>query len=475
LNFYQDYGTKLYLNDWCGSSPIFYKKQSFEIIGGHLKPPQPKPIDKVGLYFYLSAGYCIYGKTPYHEISYLRPNQSIENKELVDGNITYLRNLVNRKTASSQAALNLIEEWIKEFEESTSGKIVIPLSGGLDSRLLISFIKDKSRIEAFTYGQSLNQSKSNEVKIAESLSRKLNFNWNHVELKNYSSYTENWLNKWGASSHAHGMYQMQFYSKISEKVPKGSYVLSGIIGDLLAGSLNNSRIDSPIDILKLDLSRDMNAQSLTNSIFNDSDEVAINNFLNDEFSQYKEFLNNKRALDLLTIQNKNMLLRYLVEVPRWYGLNSTSPFLDENIGLNMLCIDENLRYNREWQKSYLKDVGLADSDLGKTGLYYNTLNFLEINSKNVDLNLLTNLDFIPNFNDQLQTIRSGMSKLQSIKYKVFMELAQNRIFNFIGRSFLRLIKKSYINGLQKYNIYLTLIPLSYIERGAGESKNIQKN
>jgi hypothetical protein len=468
LNFFQDHGTKLISNNWCGTSPIFYDEQSFEIIGSHLKLTKPKPIDKTGLYLYLSAGYCIYGKTPYQGISYLRPNQSIENKNITDENLNYLRKLANRPNVPPENVLKLIQEWVNQFEESTSGKIVVPLSGGLDSRLIISFINDKSRIEAFTYGQSLNQSVSNEVKIAESLSRKLDFAWSHIELKNFSTYTESWLNKWGTSTHAHGMYQMQFYSKVAERVPKGSNVISGIIGDLLAGSLQDNRIESPIDILKLDLSRGMNAKLLTDSYFTSSEISDVHSFLRNEFSKYKGVYNNKRTLDLLTIQNKNMLLRYLVEVPTWYGLKSASPFLDEDIGIDMLCIDENLRLNRKWQKNYLESIGLADSNLGKPGSFYNTLIFSEINSGKVDLNLLTNLISIPKYDEALPGIKLAIDKLRLRRYKIFMKIAQSQHLNILGRLLLRIVKDSYNKGIQNYGIYLTLIPLCNIERNSVE-------
>jgi hypothetical protein len=463
LSFFQDHGTKLISNNWCGTSPVFYDEQSFEIIGSHLKLTKPKPIDKTGLYLYLSAGYCIYGKTPYQGISYLRPNQSIEDKNITDENLNYLRKLANRPNVPPENVLKLIQEWVNQFEESTSGKIIVPLSGGLDSRLLISFINDKSRIEAFTYGQSLNQSVSNEVKIAESLSRKLDFAWSHIELKDFSTYTESWLNKWGASTHAHGMYQMQFYSKVAARVPKGSNVISGIIGDLLAGSLQNNRIESPIDILKLDLSRGMNAKLLTDSCFTESEKSNVHSFLGSEFAQYKAILGNKRALDLLTIQNKNMLLRYLVEVPTWYGLKCASPFLDENIGINMLCIDDNLRLNRKWQKNYLENIGLGDSHLGKPGSFYNTLNFSEINSGNVNLNLLTTLIYIPKIDKVLTRTKLAIEKLRLRRYKIFMKIAQSQHSNILGRFLLRMVKNSYSKGLQNYGIYLTLIPLSHIE------------
>jgi hypothetical protein len=464
LSFFQDHGTKLISNNWCGTSPIFYDEQSFEIIGSHLKLTKPKPIDKTGLYLYLSAGYCIYGKTPYQGISYLRPNQSIEDKNITDENLNYLRKLANRPNVPPENVLKLIQEWVNQFEESTSGKIIVPLSGGLDSRLLISFINDKSRIEAFTYGQSLNQSVSNEVKIAESLSRKLDFAWSHIELKDFSTYTESWLNKWGASTHAHGMYQMQFYSKVAARVPKGSNVISGIIGDLLAGSLQDNRIESPIDILKLDLSRGMNAKLLTDSCFTKSEISGVQSFLSNEFSKYKGIYTNKRALDLLTIQNKNMLLRYLVEVPTWYGLKSSSPFLDEGIGIDMLCIDDNLRLNRKWQKNYLESVGLADSHLGKPGSFYNTLNFSEINNGKVDLNLLTTLIYLPKFNEILTRTNMAIDKLRLRRYKIFMKIAQSQHLNILGRLLVRMVKNSFTKGLQAYCTYLTLIPLSKIQR-----------
>ena len=48
---------------------------------------------------------------------------------------------------STEDVVHLI--YIQEIEDSIDGEIVLPTSGGYDSRILNYFIKDKSRIRSF--------------------------------------------------------------------------------------------------------------------------------------------------------------------------------------------------------------------------------------------------------------------------------------------------------------------------------------
>jgi hypothetical protein len=453
-------------NDWCGSAPIFFENSYNAPIGRKLSVRPESVYDDFGLFLYLKAGYSLFGRTPYRDYSFIRANQVITNSKLEDSNVNFISRLVDRRTVSVEKVLELISGWIEDFERTTTGKIIVPLSGGLDSRLLISFIRDKSRIEAFTFGQSWNQAKSNEVIKAEALSKKLNFNWRHISLSGYSHNTEKWMEKWGPSCHAHGMYQMEFYSKISKLVPEGSVVLSGIIGDLLAGSLPRQNVKKPSDLLKLTLSREMNADPILEILTNGKKIDDFQKFLETEFLKYEHLLSSKRATDLITIQNKNMLLRYLVEVPEWYGLLSKSPFLDEEIGTSMLCLEEDLRVNRRWQENYLKKIGIGTLDLGRSGLFTNSLNFKELNAGLVDLTLLRTVDLVNYDEKLLDSICDPMIRMKSMRYRVFSRLVESPWSHILGRLLMRLIKSKYSAGLKMYYSYLTLIPLGNARRNA---------
>jgi asparagine synthetase B (glutamine-hydrolysing) len=448
-------------NDWCGSQPTFYIGSSQLEIGSHLPLTIDKSVDWIGLTFFLRMGYCAFGRTPFNDIHFLQANQRLENGILYDRNIQYLTDLKRSAKVSVDHVLKLLSTWIKRLEDSSNSKIIIPLSGGLDSRLLVSMIEDKSRIIAFSYGQSWNQAKSNEVRIAQELSKKLKFEWHHLNLGDFSRFTKEWLQKWGAASHAHGMYQMSFYSQISKIVPQDSIVLSGVIGDLLAGSLKDVELQKPTDLMKLGLSRQMNAEIVRDRFKIGVKDNVLETELSDKFDQLGSLLEEKAVKDLLVIQNKKMLLRYLMEVPRWYGLQTYSPFIDEEIGTSMLRLDPSERFERKWQHDLFRSIGLSDQHLSSRGLYYNTLNYKEIASKKVDYELLDNMSIFNNGEEIRRAIVSSLNALSTWYLKIFTIASQTRFFHWPGRVLLRLFKKRFNTGLSMYYSYLTLIPLTY--------------
>jgi asparagine synthetase B (glutamine-hydrolysing) len=448
-------------NNWIGTNPKFFDSINNEFFGNQLANVIGLEKDALGLYLYLNAGYCVFGKTPYRDVSFLRANQTLVGSKILDTNYGFLEKLVSQDTSAVDSVLDSLSKWVEKMEKSTKGKIVLPLSGGLDSRLLLSMISDRSRIEAFTYGQSWDESKSDEVKKAEALSKKMGFSWRHITLNGFSKFTPAWIENRGASSHAHGMYQMEFYSQIEKLVPKDSVVLSGIVGDLLAGSLPRVKVSEPNDLWKLTLSRHINASIFTRRIESKNLCQEVENYLKLEFEFFEPLLTSKRVTDLLTIQNKNMLLRYLVEVPALFGFESRSPFLDEKIGTDLLRIEENERENRKWQKNYLKNIGLDDEKIGNSGLYNNTLNFREINSKNVDLSLLRTLGIFHEEEKVLTEVRTRIQALQSKRLRIAVVLSQIPLCSFLGRVMLRLHRNTYQTGLKMYYAYLTLIPLKY--------------
>lgn len=446
-------------NNWCGLSPYFYNKENPNEVSKKLSTKEVVAYDEIGLNLYLNAGYCLFGRTPYQGYSFLRANETLNEGKVTNRNVDYLTNLVKSDSVSVETTIQSIANRIHEIEKLSSEKIIIPLSGGMDSRLLLSLIEDKSRIEAFTYGQSWTQSKSNEVTKARALSKKMNFKWQHIEIRDYSNLMPLWIEKWGAASHAHGMYQMQFYAKIASLVPSNSVVLSGIIGDLLAGSLPTHSIRQPSQLFNLALSREMNAKSVAEKLAFFEQSTSIEDFLESEFATYESVLRHKRAADLVTIQNKNMLLRYLVEVPEWYGFNSQSPYLDECVGTNMLRLADELRQDRQWQKSYLEDIRLGDSYLGRPGLFSNTLNFGEIYRGNIELQSIDGLDLLSGRNEIRREMNRQFNALRSYKYRVIQIMAETYFFKTIARIIFRVYRKEINKALVSYFSYLTLAPL----------------
>ena len=131
----------------------------------------------------------------------------------------------------------------------------MPTSGGFDSRLINLLLSDRSRVRAFTYGISDNQLRSTEVVKAREVARRLGLRWQTVPIGEFHRYLGDWDALYGVSTHAHGMYQMEFYDQVRRAVAPGSTVLSGICGEWFSGDDKEVRtqpvVDSPDDFVAM--------------------------------------------------------------------------------------------------------------------------------------------------------------------------------------------------------------------------------
>jgi hypothetical protein len=115
-------------------------------------------------------------------------------------------------------------------------KWILPLSSGLDSRLIAGVAADVGAdAHAYAWGAPHTTDVVNSQKIA----RALGFPWKRVDLPCdfLVKYTHKWADLFGSSMHFHGMYQMSFLDEIQSE-PVGP-VLSGFIGEVLAGDSVN--------------------------------------------------------------------------------------------------------------------------------------------------------------------------------------------------------------------------------------------
>lgn len=128
--------------------------------------------------------------------------------------------------------------------ESAEGRpLVLPLSGGYDSRLIATSLKDMGidRVTCYCYGRAGNW----EARISRELAQYLGFQWEFVpytwqrwaawsRLKEYKIYIENAGN---LSSIAHVQDWPAIYElSRSSRIPSDSIVIPGHSGDFLAGS-----------------------------------------------------------------------------------------------------------------------------------------------------------------------------------------------------------------------------------------------
>ena len=357
----------LFTSDWLASQPYFYNQKT----GKHSKNIN-NVIDlatiriyRPGLYAYFTAGYCVDGATMLRDVRFVRPHSSLYQRQ--DGSLYERENpdpvLERDWRLKPSQIFELLESKIQSWENSHSDPIYIPTSGGYDSRLLNFFVRDKRRIRSATYGISNNQADSFEVQIAKQLSQRLNTCWRYFPLGNYNRYLHDWYDLYGVSTHAHGMYHMEFHEQAVAEWGRPLRMLSGLIGDIWAG-LSLPKIH-PANLSSLFYTHGL---SLRPQLLNLNEPDLLENYYN----RKKEYLAHDRLRIVEAMRHKLLLLSYLTRVPESMGIPAYAPFIEPDLALAMLFLPANLRIQRTWQKKFFKHNQLDFS--GAQLNYENVLN-----------------------------------------------------------------------------------------------------
>lgn len=362
-------------NDWLGSIPIFYNESNVIVSTLSLKTLTYKEIHPEGLANFVEFGYSILEQTPFKEVKFMRYySRLVINKDGIT--IQYKEDpvlktdLFNNKS-DEVTVFNKIKKYVSEVEAKTNDEIILPTSGGYDSRLLNICVDDKSRIRSYTYGISDDQSLSFEVVHAKKISEILGTQWEQIKLGEFDQYICDWFNLFGVSTHLHGMYHIEFYKKILEKhkFKEKATFLSGIVGDAWAGKVNVGAIDNFNEVTKLAYSHGANAD--IRQLLVQYNYALRNNF----FYEHEKYLGNEKVRIVFLIRFKIILISYLVIVPEYFGFPVWTPYLNFNIVVEMLNLPEERRLDRAWQKDIFKKYSLDLESMNLTKDYSNSLNY----------------------------------------------------------------------------------------------------
>ena len=355
----------IFETDWLASQPVFYNEKT-----GQASHNINDVIDYANLEFhsegfnnYLDFGYSVLEQTPVNHVKFLRHSSALWLNEQGRLSVEYLADPVEQGLdyrLPEEDVINLIRERVREWERSVEGEIIIPTSGGYDSRLLNWCIEDKSRIRSFTYGISENQAKSYEVVYARRLSEILGTCWEQIPIGDFHQYFDEWDQLFGVSTHAHGMYHFEFYQKMLPKVKGGNPLLSGIIGDAWAGTWN---------VKRLGFNHGMQADSAKSLL--QSNRPILERYYIDN----RERLGSPLVRVVEAMRFKMILLSYIIAVPKVFGFKPWSPYLQPEIALSMLTLPPNRRNGRLWQQELFRQHGL---DVESKRLKVNKSNYLNL-------------------------------------------------------------------------------------------------
>lgn len=365
-----------YETDWLGSRPVFYNEKTRQVSYNindvidfkHLE------FDEEGFNNFLDCGYSVLEKTPIKNVKFLRHSSRLTVQENGDFFIEYLPDVVENwldKVSDEKDVWERLKAEVETWENSVEGEIIVPTSGGYDSRLLNLLIQDKSRIRSFTYGLSTNQSQSYEVVHAQMIAKILGTQWEQIPLGNFHShhYFEEWDQEFGIATHAHGMYHIEFYQQIRPKVAGNNPFLSGIVGDAWSGHVSIPEINNPEAVKYLAYSHGLKA----NSCYSRYQNVSYS-LLETYYQNHQEKLKFPIFRVVEMIRFKIVLLSYLFTIPRSFSFQPWSPFLIADIALSMLTLPPERKANRLWQREFFQKYGLDLESLKIPKTYLNNLN-----------------------------------------------------------------------------------------------------
>lgn len=439
-------------NDWIGSKPVFYNTRTKKVSKNALDIIEKDDliIDENGLIDFLDYGYCVFGATPFKHIRFVQAQESLyleNNQFLIKKNLILNENIFS-STVHSDDVFELFIQMNNNWANETSGKGILPLSGGYDSRLFTLMEPWKENCDAFTYAFYQNASNSKELNFAKWVANKQGIPWQEIRIENYLSHIDEWWNLFSITTHLHGMYHLEFYNKINT-LGNYQFLLSGIIGDAWAGSLTFPQIKDYDDVIKLGLTHGMSA----NSKYLKKQKLSVNRL--QFLENHKYALEDSKMRIIISMQLKMMLLRYLVELPKMFGWKVFSPFLDKNLALTMLSLSDTDRTDRRWQFEFFRKRGLAPDSI---------LTVNERNNKNSYLSFLNkcpvepikspfvNNIFVDHYVDDINKLVVQNGSWWNLYYEL-----RNTRFHPITK---RIVPID--NRRDFYNAYLTIKPLDKI-------------
>lgn len=447
--------TKIFKTDWLASRPVFYNdvigKASYNI--NDVIDLNNFEFHPEGFNSYLDFGYSVFEQTPIKHVKFLRYSSILTVQDNGKLQIEYLDDPVDKwigKTSHEDDVFELLQKSVRDWEKSVDGEIILPTSGGYDSRLLCSMVENKSRIRSFTYGLSKNQAKSLEVVYAKKVSEIHGIRWRQIFLGDFHKYFDDWDKLFGVSTHAHGMYHFEFYTKLLSKVEGNNPFLSGIIGDGWSGNVKIPNIESPNDLVHLGYTHGLKADS-TMSIFPNQSSIRERYYISNS-----EKLKSSLFRIVESMRLKIILLSYLLSVPMYFGFNPWSPFLNIEIALGMLTLPSERRKNRLWQKEFFQKHKLDVENMKLKVAQENVLDLQglhRISVQPLDKELLREV-VQPNYINWI-----NRNVRESLPLSILEKLLQIRK---VGGVLRRLGLKN--ETLRAYNAYLVLKPIESLIR-----------
>ena len=356
--FYTIENKKLYISD-----DTYYLRDKFN-----------KKIDSLSSQEYLATGYVTGKETLLENIYQVQAGEYIvyENNIL---NNNYYSNYITTGVSSKnfnqlkQDFLDILDRTIKRLIQFANGKqIVVPLSGGYDSRLIVSLLKmhNYKNVFCFTYGSK----DSFEVDISKKVANILGYNWYFIEYNkktvpdNYSNSKEfqeycKFASNHVSISHIQDYFAVK-YLKENKIIKDYAVIVPGHTGDFISGGhLNKTNIGSYTNIIvdsiiqkhyilnSLSL-KDIKEIKYKKLNYLEASFCSIDDNFNLKERQSKFIVNANRVYEFFGYKHTiplwdKELIEFFKTLPLKYKLNS---YFYEKVILDHIFDDLNIRYEK---------------------------------------------------------------------------------------------------------------------------------
>ena len=231
-------------NDWLGSIPVFHAQIENGCIASTLEPATvaaarytPDDFFMPALVSLLINGHLISDWALYKGMKTL-PADSVSEWNENGFRANQFRTVQPSQDRWETNWDDLIDEMYELSHRAiadvlkTRSTWILPLSSGLDSRLITGVAADVgANAHAYAWGAP----DTTDAVYSRQVAKVLGYPWKHINLPNdfLPKYTKQWANWFGSVMHFHGMYQMAFLDAIKEEPPGA--ILSGYVGDVVVG------------------------------------------------------------------------------------------------------------------------------------------------------------------------------------------------------------------------------------------------
>jgi asparagine synthase (glutamine-hydrolysing) len=224
-------------NDRYGLIPVYYALHSkrlifaplaHAVITGADRPGQP---DDEAVSDLLSFGYPLNDRTLFKEVRLLPPASTAV---FENGNLTVLScrdfaSVPDAERWSDEEAFNeLRQRFLRSVERRLSGRVLLPLSAGLDSRAILAAIPRQTPLTAYTFGDADSADRVYGRKLAQAAGlRHIGYDLTPEDLLNYAEEAVTLTDGMLDLLNTHGI------STAEHLKEHGDWILSGLGGELL--------------------------------------------------------------------------------------------------------------------------------------------------------------------------------------------------------------------------------------------------